>query len=518
MDPALKAASILTLIHEDVHFMPRRALRTHLAGIRDILRQQRASQASISFIPKDPQSCRAMFHIDPITRSFLCCPQCHCLYSYALGDDPEFNLQPAISHCTYQQTVTSPICGTSLWKRRRMTGEKVVSEPVKKYLHQDLKHWVGRLLSRKGIEEHLSGSPYLPQGQQRPDVIDDIWLSDAFVQLKDVSGRPFYPGPSTEGRLVFSLSVDSFDPFGNKTAKQSISSTGIWLVLLNLPWYLRYLPQNIYLAGVIPGPDKPSLDKIKHYLQLVVDELKEFWNPGVFFSRTYKHPLGQLFFAIVIPVVCDMLAARQVIGYASAPTAHYFCTACELDIDDIDILDRGEWPDKELVHIRCFAMLWKNAQSEEDQKVIFEACGWRWSPLFDLPYWNPILHTIVDSMHTLDLNLLNNHCRTLFRIDIAAPGGESSPPADFSNPSRDRARRTQDHKMLDRCLILIEANPKSLLYQLLEFHRQVLYTVCIDYNILGPGKKLVAGTRWILAQNIYTWVCICPSLIHLNFI
>jgi hypothetical protein len=281
--------------------------------------------------------------------------------------------------------------------------------------------------------------------------------------------------------------------------------------LLNLPWYLRYLPQNIYLAGVIPGPDKPSLDKIKHYLQLIVNELKEFWDPGVFFSRTYKYPLGRLVLAIVIPVVCDMLAARQVIGHASAPTAHYFCTLCELDIDDIDILDRREWPEKELSNIYRFATLWRDAQSEEDQKTIFEACGWRWSPLFDLPYWNPILYTIVDSMHTLDLNLLQNHCRTLFRIDLTVLGGESAPPV-VSDPSRNRPRRTRDQKLLNKCLQLIKVNPTSLLYQLLEFHRQVLYTVCIDYNILGAGHHLVVGTRWILARNIYTWVWICPHL------
>ena len=501
--------------------MPRRALRTHLAGIRDILRQQGASEATILSIPKYPQSCRSQFHIDPITRPYLCCPQCHCLYAYTPGDDPELEIHPSISYCTYRQTETSPICNASLWKHRRITGDKVVPEPIKKYLHQDLKHWLGRLLSRKGIEDHLVGRPHLQATSERsnPSNIDDIWLSDVFLNLSDASksGRPFYPGPSTEGRLVFSLSVDSFDPFGNKTAKQSVSSTGIWLVLLNLPWYLRYLPQNMYVAGVIPGPDKPSLDKLKHYLQLVVDELKEFWDPGVFFSRTHNYPLGRLFLAMLVPVVCDMPAARQVIGYASAPTAHYFCTVCELDINDIKVLDRQEWPQKDISHIRQFATLWRDARSEEHQKTIFEACGWRWSPLFDLPYWNPILFTIIDSMHTLDLNLLKNHCRTLFRIDLTHPGGESSPPAGFATSSSQvRSNRAPDQKALDRCLRLIEENPKSLLYLLLEFHRQILYTVCIDYGILGTGHHLVVGTRWVLAQNICFWVCICSlRAVHL---
>jgi hypothetical protein len=483
--------------------MPRAALRVHLGGIRDLLCQQ---GASISSIPKDPRSCQFHFQLDPIVRPFLCCPQCHCLYPYVPGDDPESQNNPALVHCTYQQTITSAVCNTNLWKHRQIRGDEFVSEPIKKYLHQDLKHWLGRLLSRKGIEEHLGSRPYLEAGQPRSSAIDDIWLSDAFLDLKDASGKPFYPGPSTEGRLVFSLSVDGFDPFGNKTAKQSVSSTGVWLVLLNLPWYLRYLPQNMYMAGVIPG--HPPTDKLKHYLQLVVNDLLEFWDPGVYFSRTYKYPLGVLYLAMLIPVVCDMLAARQVIGYANAPTAHYFCMLCELDIDDIHVLDRREWPQKDLLHIRRFAALWRDARSERDQKAIFEACGWRWSPLFDLPYWNPQLYTVVDSMHTLDLNLFSNHCHTLFRIDLAHPGGESSPPNDsFSTYTHASPQQTEDQKSLDKCLGLINANSASLLYELLAFHRQVLYTICVDFSILGQDQKIVIGTRWILARNIYVWVC-----------
>ena len=55
------------------------------------------------------------------------------------------------------------------------------------------------------------------------------------------------------------------------------SSTGIWMVLLNLPPHLRYLEENIYVAGVIPGPSKPSNDQLNHYLELIVREAKELW-------------------------------------------------------------------------------------------------------------------------------------------------------------------------------------------------------------------------------------------------
>jgi hypothetical protein len=331
------------------------------------------------------------------------------------------------------------------------------------------------------------------------------------LNLKDHSGNKFYPGPPDEGRLVFSLSVDSFDPLGNKTAKQSISSTGIWLVLLNLPWYLRYRPENLYLAGIIPGIHKPSTHQINHYLELIVKVFLELWHPGVFFSRTHQHRLGMLFKAMLIPVVCDMLAARQIIGYANAPTAHYFCTLCDLDIHDIEVLDREDWPMKDLAEIRRFATLWRDAGTERDRDSIFEALGWRWSPLFDLPYFNPTLFTVVDSMHTLDLGLLQNHCRELFGIDVKHIGGDGSPPP-HSSPAV-RQILSDDITKLRSCHKLIMANDSGMLYELLKFDRRELYTICVYYDIRGEGRNNIVGTRWFLAKQINSWVrfALCPT-------
>jgi hypothetical protein len=237
----------------------------------------------------------------------------------------------------------------------------------------------------------------------------DIWQGEVFRNFKDTSNNLFFPGPDGQLRLAFGLSVDSFSPFQNKTAKQTASSTGIWMVLLNLPTHLRYLPQNIYLAGVIPGPSKPSNDQIIHYTQLIVNDLKELWNPGVYFSRTHDHAQGRLCKGALIPLVCDLLGAHQVVGYPGAPTAHYFCTCCDLDIDDVNELNRRDWPKKDDRHIRRYATIYRDSASEADQQAVFEACGWRWSALLELDYWNPHLFTVIDSMHSLDLNLLQNH-------------------------------------------------------------------------------------------------------------
>ncbi len=148
---------------------------------------------------------------------------------------------------------------------------------------------------------------------------------------------------------MFALAVDGFNPFHNKTAKQSVTSTAIWLVLLNLPPELRYLHENLYVAGVIPG--YAALDEINHYLDLLIDELLVLWDPGVFFSRTYNSTIGRLYRAMCIPLICDMIAARQVLGQA-AVTSHNCCTLCDIDYHDFDITDAHEWPKKDSNHMK----------------------------------------------------------------------------------------------------------------------------------------------------------------------
>lgn len=463
--------------------------------MKDTLRLSGAPLNTLNSLPRDPRTTDKGFDLDPIVRQYISCTNCHRLYPYNPGDGPD-----SVDVCTYARTPESPLCGTALWQSG-LVGSR--PRPVRKYFHQELKAWVGRLLSRPGIEDILDQYPQT--GPSSAGVVDDIWQSRVFADLKDHNGAPFFPGPQGEGRLIFSMSVDGFNPFYNKTAKQTVSSTAIWLVLLNLPPHLRYLPENMYVAGVIPGPDKPSKEDIYPYLELVVADLIEFWTSGIFFSRTHREILGRMFRAMLIPLVCDMLGARQVSG-TSAVTSHSFCTVCDLDRDDINITDRSQWPVKDPEHVRHFANLWRDAANEKAQSDIFDACGIRWTPLLDLPYWDPILYVIVDTMHTLDLNLFSNHVRTLFQIDTTHRGGDASsilPAREVRKPVSNAYLRS-----LNKCVRIITLNSASILDDLLALPRPILYDVCVRNNIKGEGRSIVIGTKWILASNIVSWVCL----------
>ncbi|KAA1477402.1 hypothetical protein DENSPDRAFT_755590, partial [Dentipellis sp. KUC8613] len=121
--------------------------------------------------------------------------------------------------------------------------------PILKYEPQDIKHCIGRWLSRPGMEDLLENAF---RRAAHPEAMTDCWDAEVLCRILGPDRKPFLPGPKDRLRLVFGISTDSFNPFHLKTAKQSVSSTGIWLFCLNFPLHLRFLDEYVCLAGVVP--------------------------------------------------------------------------------------------------------------------------------------------------------------------------------------------------------------------------------------------------------------------------
>jgi len=202
-----------------------------------------------------------------------------------------------------------------------------VGLPIKPFTAFCFKDWLGTLLSRPGLEAKMDEAWIQHnKGGSGSDEMEDILDGEILRNFEGPDGKHFSIG-GTEGRYVFSLGMDFFNPLGNKQAGKKKSVGMISLVCLNLPIELCYRPENMFLLGVIPGPKEPPLACLNHYLTPVVDALGDLWSPGVQYSRMNDYYYGRVVQAAVVCVVCDLLAARKVAGFASIHHTQ-MCTMC----------------------------------------------------------------------------------------------------------------------------------------------------------------------------------------------
>ncbi|KAI9063132.1 hypothetical protein FKP32DRAFT_1534736, partial [Trametes sanguinea] len=174
---------------------------------------------------------------------------------------------------------------------------------------------------------------------------------------------------------------------------------------------------------------KPSLEQINHFLKPLVDEMLELWEPGVFFSRTMNFAEGRLVRCALVPLVCDLPAARQTAGLG-AHNAKYFCSVCKLEHCDIDNIDVSSWPPRSAEEHRQLADAWRDKQSTSQRDAAFRENSTRWSELLRLPYWDPVSYTVIDSMHNHYLGLLKHHCRRIWGMNISARDADGDDASD----------------------------------------------------------------------------------------
>ena len=506
-----------------------------LAGVRDIVRLAGVPTDQLEEVPRDPRTALNRFNLDPVFQTYTMCSKCYALY-------PITGTQ---IHCTFKPTHSDPPCGEPLLRNQkrddppdagdtggdRDSGDDTESEdhenigadghyvPIKTYTHQSLKHWLASMLCRPGIEDETDDYDRLFTDK---DGLEDIWDTPYLRNFPDTvesdsgydpelpsncAGRFFTKdmGEAECGRYAFTLSADSFNPSGNLTAKMSVSATGMYMVLLNLPPHLRHKTENIYFAGIIPGPGKPSNDQMNHFVQLVVDELGPLYaQEGITLSRTAKHPNGRTCRGILVVLVADALAARQLGGFASV-TSYYPCTLCKITKNDLENI-QGPWVARDSKSHYQDAIAWKDAESIKARQSLEKKNLIRWSPFLMLPYWNPIFSTVVDSMHNLYLGLIKDHCRVIWGIDTSSLGGDGALMPKSIHPRP--LRQTMSHWIQQ----IKDASDESSLREALckkTVPVPVLWYICYDNHLRRDGDQ------YKLARRIASWVHVSlPRLRH----
>jgi hypothetical protein len=362
-----------------------------------------------SQIPVTINTAMKCFALDSKVTVFAVCPVCHCTYK------PETT--PGLSEVVYPRFCSNMprpdavVCGESLLE----DGPR--HRPLKTFAYHHFDDYLASMLARPDIEMTMDES--CSTLAQDPIVVSDVLEATFLRQFCDPDGQLFVQQHNGEGRYVFALNVDYFNPEGLRVRGARNSCGIISMTCLNLPLNIRYKPENMYLAGIIPGPSEPHLTDLNHYLRPLIHDLKVSWERGYTFSRTALHPTGRITRSAIAAVVCDLPAARQAAQMAGHQS-HFYCTVCSCHHrSTLGRTDYQDWMNRDVEQMRKHAEMWRDAKTVAEQVKIFNKYGVRWSELWNLPYWDPTRQLVVDSMHCLFEGLVHTHVREILGLSTA---------------------------------------------------------------------------------------------------
>ena len=290
-------------------------------------------------------------------------------------------------------------------KKPREIQEKMF-EANKHFVYQPFRSWLARLLLQPGIEEDLS----IHLKQEYKSTMTDIW--DGHI-WKCFSGKnETQTFLSQDGNLAFALYIDWFNAFGKSSRHASLGT--LILVCLNLPPEKCLKPENVYVAGILPGPKEPTTPQLNNLLLPLIEELKLLWK-GVYFSRTFKHPQGTKIRVAMLTVIADLPAMRKIVGF-KIHSGTIFCNFCTISTEDKNDVLGFLWEARTLKQHKENIQKWLSATSDSQREIIFKETGVRYSILEELPYWDPTRMINLDVMHNMILGALKDHAEKKLRI------------------------------------------------------------------------------------------------------
>jgi hypothetical protein len=212
-----------------------------------------------------------------------------------------------------------PVCKTSRWKSEStgISGKRVYKVPQKVIRHFKLKPRARRLFmcSKTGPLMTWHSDGRTKDGMLRHPADSPAWKSF------DSKHKLFREEPRN---IRFALATDGFNPFRNLNLAYSIWP--IILIPLNLPPWVCMKQSNFILNVIVPGRKGPGKE-MDVYMQLAIEDLQEFWKPGVW---TYDAITGEKFLlrAALLWTISDWLGRGCLSGESLSVCSHCLTNTC----------------------------------------------------------------------------------------------------------------------------------------------------------------------------------------------
>ena len=167
----------------------------------------------------------------------------------------------------------------------------------------------------------------------------------------------------------------------------------------------------------------PNPTTISHLLELAIGALVKYSIPPGHPVATAKHPNGVPVQAKAAPLVADLEASRKASGFMSH-AATMFCSFCLCESSQIESLDVNAWIRRDAMTVQAQAQAWLETTTKAGREALEQHSGVRWTPLYQLPYWDPVRHIVLGYMHNWLEGILQHHLRTLWGIGQDVKGKE----------------------------------------------------------------------------------------------
>jgi len=340
---------------------------------------------------------------------YVICPECSALYTQKECLQKSVSGLISAKPCNHIEFRNHPFsshrnpCGHKLLKEViTKTGKKFY--PIKSYCYYPLVKSMSSVLSQHNLIDQCE--------QWRSRNVQDNTLADIYdgriwKEFMTYKGKPFLSMPYNLGLM---LNCDWFQPFDLSTYSVGV----LYLVILNLPRAIRFKPENVLIAGIIPGPKEPSYGAINSYLRPLVKELNHLWTEGFSMKHNDK---TVVFRAALLATVCDVPATAKLGGFVGHMSKNA-CWKCSKQFSYNKTLNRVDFSGIELGPLRDYSLhkrngtKAKNSTTPSERSELELESGSRFTELFNLPYYDCNRFAIIDPMHNL---LLGTPKRILHR-------------------------------------------------------------------------------------------------------